>query len=733
MAKKTQRRSWVNFIFDFFTPICKVIGLYVVFSCCEINNMKKILLLSYLILSQLSVFAQSFEKNEFVVMLKPGFTANDFVKTMNSKGYLGQFYLKSVATEEWRIYVIGMDEVLGEPNRFVQEANDLTMVIAAQLNYHVTQRATPNDASFNQQWGLHNTGQNGGTVDADIDAPEAWDITTGGVTAAGDTIVIAVVDGGMQLNHPDLLGNYFINYNEIPNNGIDDDGNGYIDDYRGWNAYNNNGNVPSDQHGTHVGGIIGARGNNNTGVSGVNWRVKIMPIGGSSGNFSIVVNAYSYAAKMRKLYNQTNGAQGAFVVATNASFGVDYGQASNFPVWCAFYDTLGTLGILSMGAGPNANTNIDVQGDIPTTCPSNYLVAVTNSTRQDVKNTQAGYGTTHMDIAAPGSSIYNTVSGSGYNSLSGTSMATPMVTGVVALMYAAACEQFIIDYKSNPSLMALQMRSWLLSSVDVKSNFASQVGSGGRLNAHKALLAVQTYDCTPTILPNASFSANNTEGCAPLTVQYTNSSTGTNLTYAWTFPGGTPATSNIAAPSVTYNTAGNYTATLTVSNSGGTDVFQTNITVNANTTAPTITQNGSVLTASSGSTFQWYINGDPIPGATGQSYTISQNGAYTVVATDANGCVSQTSAPVNAFLGLQENNLLVTHVYPNPTQDFITIEWNNSNRAQIKLLDMLGRVLSVYSQIESGQTLNLSNLATGMYWVEIDIDNEKRSFKILKK
>src|SRR5690606_25953748 len=230
---------------------------------------------------------------------------------------------------------VGMDEVLGDPEKYLYEVDAMDMVIACQLNYYVQSRATtPNDPSFNQQWALHNTGQSGGTVDADIDAPEAWDITTGGITATGDSIVVAVVDGGFYLNHPDLKPNLFKNRQEIPNNGVDDDGNGYIDDFDGWNAYNNNGNLSSgDNHGTHVAGIIGAKGNNNAGVSGVNWNVKIMPIRGSSGTTSVVVAAYGYAAKMRKLYNQTNGAKGAFVVATNASFGVDFGNAASYHVW----------------------------------------------------------------------------------------------------------------------------------------------------------------------------------------------------------------------------------------------------------------------------------------------------------------------------------------------------------------------------------------------------------------
>ena len=139
--------------------------------------------------------------------------------------------------------------------------------------------AVPDDPYYYQQW-----------APAIMSLPQAWEaFTTGGVTATGDTIVVAVIDGGAYLAHEDL--NFWKNYHEIPNNGIDDDGNGYMDDYHGWNAYNHNGNISSDDHGTHVAGIIGAVGNNGRGVCGVNWNVRVMPVGGSSGNESIVVEA----------------------------------------------------------------------------------------------------------------------------------------------------------------------------------------------------------------------------------------------------------------------------------------------------------------------------------------------------------------------------------------------------------------------------------------------------------
>jgi subtilisin family serine protease len=361
---------------------------------------------------------------------------------------------------------------------------------------------TPNDPRFNEQWALNNTGQSGGTPDADIDAPEAWDLAKGGLTALGDTIVVAVIDGGAQISHPDL--NFWVNRFEIPNNSIDDDLNGYVDDYLGWNAYSNNGTPDGDSHGTHVSGIVAARGNNGAGVSGVNWNTKVMIISGSSSSEATVVAAYAFALEHRATYNETNGAKGAFVVATNSSFGVDYGQPANYPIWCAMYDSLGKYGILSCGATANLGINVDVQGDIPTACPSNWLVSVTNTTSSDARNSGAGYGLTTIDLGAPGSSILSTDQTNTYTSKTGTSMATPTVAGAIALMISGANANLIQAYKTNPGPTALLFKQYLLEATDPVAALQGQTVSGGRLNVFKALLAVGTPPDTvaPTAINN---------------------------------------------------------------------------------------------------------------------------------------------------------------------------------------------------------------------------------------
>lgn len=361
-------------------------------------------------------------------------------------------------------------------------------ITLCQFNHYVYPRETvPNDPELEQQWHHINDENNGGTDDADIDSDLAWDVTTGGNTAMGDTIVVCVIEGG-NLEHPDLIGNAWFNYNEIPDNGIDDDLNGYVDDFNGWNVESEDDEgVYNGGHGTRVMGMIGAKGNNDLGVVGANWNVKIMSVAGENiFDEASVVEAYNYPLVQRQLYNETDGERGAFVVATNASWGIDGGNPDDVPIWSAFYDTLGIYGILNCGATSNSPVNVDVVGDIPTSVESIYMISVTATDNNDFR-TFSAFGQTTIDLGAPGDNVYTTSGFDGYSSTSGTSFASPLTAGVIGLMYSIPCPSFIEQVHANPQFGSDYVRAMLFEGVDPIENLELETVTGGRLNANNSI------------------------------------------------------------------------------------------------------------------------------------------------------------------------------------------------------------------------------------------------------
>ena len=483
--------------------------------------MNRINYLIVLIIICSSHFVTAQESNivpgNIIAILKSNNDAAQLVSSLQTiNGINTNFKIDKYISKSMNIVLFDFDASAINQKTMLNEVKINPLVRVAQFNHTFQKRSVPNDSLFPVQWNMNNTGQNGGTPHADIDALDAWEITTGGVTAQGDTIVVAIVDDGFDLTHPDI--NYWVNRNEIPNNGVDDDGDGYIDDVIGWNGWTNNDILPVAPHGTHVTGIAGARGNNHIGVTGVNQNVRIMPLsyGNATSNTqleSAAVACYSYVYEQRKLYNQTNGVKGAFVVATNSSFGINNGQPSNYPIWCAMYDSLGAVGVLSAAATANVHSNIDAAGDIPTACPSNWLVTVTNTTDQDFLNPQAAFGATTIDLGAPGTSITSTVPPDTYaggSAWTGTSMASPHVAGAIALMYSVQCAQFIADYKANPAAMALIVKDSLLNATDPNADLAGITVSGGRLNLFKAVRSVLHYCGMTTDVGIANYGNENT-------------------------------------------------------------------------------------------------------------------------------------------------------------------------------------------------------------------------------
>ena len=338
----------------------------------------------------------------------------------------------------------------------------------AEPNYVLDINATPNDPNFNKLYGLHNTGQTGGTNDCDVDAPEAWNI----ITNVPANIVIAVIDTGVDYNHQDLAANMWVNADEIPDNGIDDDNNGYIDDYRGWDfAYNDNNPIDGHSHGTHCAGTIAAVGNNSIGISGVCWQAKIMPVkflsDSGSGYTSDAIEAIQYATN--------NGAK----ILSNSWGGGGYSQALKDAI-AASHDA----GAIFVAAAGNSGSNNDIAPHYPSSYDVANVIAVAATDHSDNLAYFSCYGPTSVDLAAPGVNIYSTVPGNSYASYSGTSMATPHIAGICALISA-----------HNSSLTNLQVKARLFSTVDALDSLSGKMITGGRANVYKAITA--EVDTTP--------------------------------------------------------------------------------------------------------------------------------------------------------------------------------------------------------------------------------------------
>ncbi|MDQ3015287.1 MAG: S8 family peptidase [Bacteroidota bacterium] len=359
----------------------------------------------------------------------------------------------------------------------------IRILVDHKINYRNT---TPNDPGYINQDDMDLIGM-----------PKAWDIAKGGVTSRGDTIVVAVLDDGYETTHDDLKQNYWVNRFEIPGDGIDNDANGYIDDYLGLNVSTGNDAHAIKRHGTEVSGIIGARGNNNKGIAGVNWNVKLMALSGADFE-SELIEAYQYILEMRKNYRLSNGHQGAFVVATNLSGGVDFEFAIDHPLWCEMYDKLGDEGVLSIVAGPNNSISVDELGDMPSTCTSPYMIAVTNVDLQDVIVANAGFGPLSIDLGAPGHGSFSTRNMNDYGEFTGTSAAAPHVTGTVALMYSTPCASFLNGIDTDPKGIATKVRDIILSSARANNSLNDITRTGKRLQTDAAMAETLEGDCDET-------------------------------------------------------------------------------------------------------------------------------------------------------------------------------------------------------------------------------------------
>lgn len=334
-------------------------------------------------------------------------------------------------------------------------------------------QSLPDDPAFVTQWALNNMGQESGTSDADIDAPEAWNITTG-----DSSVVVGIIDTGIDYTHPDLASNIWTNPREIPGNGIDDDENEFIDDVHGYDFRNNDGNPMDDNgHGTHVAGTIGAVGNNGQGVVGVNWNVSLMALkfldANNEGYTADAIRATCYATMMRtRLESPVN------LRVLNNSW-VVAGYNSGLEEAIAEAGDADILFVTAAGNGDAQGHGVDVdQYPVYPACfDLENIISVAASDRNDQLAQFSNYGRQSIDVAAPGVGILSTAPGVAYAAHDGTSMATPHVSGTAALICA-----------SVPGATAEEVRKAILTSTDPKPGMQDKLATGGRLNAWGALL-----------------------------------------------------------------------------------------------------------------------------------------------------------------------------------------------------------------------------------------------------
>lgn len=416
-----------------------------------------------------SLFAKAPQLEEIIVRLQPENQPKVFFDNFITKHNLTKVqYIKTISVR-YQLSILEFDANLHNKTNLIDLLSKEEAVVFATISNKATLRTTPNDPGYSDQWHMET-----------IKAPEVWEFTTGGVTPLGDTIVIAQMEG-IEITHEDLKDNIWRNHLEIPDNGIDDDNNSYTDDYLGYNSETGNDDHLASNHGTRVAGIIGAKGNNGTGVTGVNWDTKLMVVSNKLGPAEIIA-AYEYVLKMREDYNNSDGEKGAFVVSTNASFGFTnfINDDPLFGIWCELMNDLGNAGILSVSAAINEVDNIERIGDVPSLCPSDYLITVTNL--DEAGTLHSGYSSTYIDLSAPGEGSFSTGLNNSYRNINGASAAAPHVAGAVGLLYSAPCEKFAELSKTNPAEAALTLKSMILNGVHPRPELANKTVSGGQLN-----------------------------------------------------------------------------------------------------------------------------------------------------------------------------------------------------------------------------------------------------------
>jgi subtilisin family serine protease len=341
-------------------------------------------------------------------------------------------------------------------------------VLYAEPNFLYYKATVPNDSRFGELWGMNNSGQSGGVADADINAAEAWDITTG-----SNSVFIGSIDTGFDYTHPDLIANIWVNPGEIPGNGIDDDGDGYIDDIHGIDATTDSGDpFDVDGHGTHTTGTIAARGNNGAGVAGVNWNATVISCKAfnPSATLDDLLQCMDYFLMLK-----TRAVNPVDIVATNNSWG---GGAFAQSLLDAI-EAHNQAGMLFIAAAGNNGANNDVTPFYPATYDADNIISVLAYNRSNQRSSFSNFGALSVDVGAPGEDVLSTLPGNSYGLLSGTSMATPHVTGLVGLLKA-----------QDPNRTARQIKNLILTGAVSSPATLGNVLTGGRIRADNSLTCV---------------------------------------------------------------------------------------------------------------------------------------------------------------------------------------------------------------------------------------------------
>jgi thermitase len=354
-----------------------------------------------------------------------------------------------------RLVLVHFDETRMSRDEAMQVLGKDPSVEYAEPDFVVNSIRIPNDPSYSLLYGMDK-----------IQAPLAWDSYTG-----DQNVKVGIIDTGLDYLHPDLIDNVWTNPGEIPGNSLDDDGNGFVDDIHGWDFANDDANPMDDNgHGTHCAGTIAGRGDNGVGVAGVTWKARLAGLkflgSGGSGSISDAVDALAYANAM------------GFPITSNSWGGGGYSQALN--------DLLASAGLFVAAAG-NSSSNNDASPHYPSSYTADNVLAVASTTNTDGLSSFSSYGLTSVDLGAPGSSIYSTYPGNSYATLSGTSMATPHVSGAAAYLLGA-----------DPSLSAVEIKQVLMASVDPIPALTNLTVTGGRLNLAKAREALRPPYLTVT-------------------------------------------------------------------------------------------------------------------------------------------------------------------------------------------------------------------------------------------